>query len=354
MLASRSAEHSEPRLTLRCDKCRARDSGELPDFSELARSLTFDPVPRKTARADGWTPDRQRLFILALAATGSPRKAANAVGMAGFGAERLRHQDGAETFNLAWDRAMTLAENERTQDAVTTLKAIRELPPRRRGGAAPFRPSCAPPTLPSQPRLRIQVSSGSAPDGNEGPGDFDDTADYDETPIDPEVDAAGKRLLALYATKLVHERDYRMKGEIIAADFTLRQASWIEVVIECGSATGLVAMLDATRFGPGLLSIVDTPSSRFLESIRRKHWELMGEPERPAPIADDLTIDQGDYRIAVSENDVTGIADLAAHDARLDARHAADAAKQIAWENRAIADWEAARKAQGSKRSADS
>ena len=274
--------------------------------------------------------------------------------MAGFGAERLRHQDGAETFNLAWDRAMTLAENERTQDAVTTLKAIRELPPRRRGGAALFRPSYASPTLPPQPRLRIQDSSRIAPDGNEGPGDFDDTADYDETPIDPEVDAAGKRLLALYATKLVHERDYRMKGEIIAADFTLRQASWIEVVIECGSATGLVAMLDATRFGPGLLSIVDTPSSRFLESIRRKHWELLGEPERPAAIADDLTIDQGDHRIAVSENNVTGIADLAAHNARLDARHAADAAKQIAWENRTIADWEAARKAQGSKRSADS
>ena len=80
----------------------------------------------------------------------------------------------------------------------------------------------------------------------------------------------------------------------------------------------------------------------------------MGEPERPAPIADDLTIDQGDHRIAVSENNVTGIADLAAHNARLDARHAADAAKQIAWENRTIADWEAARKAQGSKRSADS
>ena len=41
----------------------------------------FTPVPRKTARHDGWTPERQRAFIEALADTGSVRRAASMVNM---------------------------------------------------------------------------------------------------------------------------------------------------------------------------------------------------------------------------------------------------------------------------------
>lgn len=41
----------------------------------------FDPVPRMRARHDGWTPERQKAFIEALADTGSVSRAAAMVNM---------------------------------------------------------------------------------------------------------------------------------------------------------------------------------------------------------------------------------------------------------------------------------
>ena len=52
----------------------------LPDFT---------PVPRKY-RHDGWTPERQRAFIAALADTGSVRRAAAMVNMAQTNCYTLR------------------------------------------------------------------------------------------------------------------------------------------------------------------------------------------------------------------------------------------------------------------------
>lgn len=69
----------------------------LPDFT---------PVPRKHVRHDGWTPERQKAFIEALAATGSVTHAARAVNMAKEGAYQLRlHPEGAE-FRAAWEQAL--------------------------------------------------------------------------------------------------------------------------------------------------------------------------------------------------------------------------------------------------------
>ncbi|MFO6447532.1 hypothetical protein ACLBKU_10345 [Erythrobacter sp. NE805] len=73
--------------------------GELPAFA---------PVPRKSARHDGWTPERQRGFIEALADTGSVEAAARAVDMSTEGAYQLRRQPGAEGFRAAWQAALAL------------------------------------------------------------------------------------------------------------------------------------------------------------------------------------------------------------------------------------------------------
>lgn len=73
--------------------------GELPAFT---------PVPRKCERHDGWTPDRQRRFIEALADTGSVEAAARAVDMAERGAYELRRQPGAEGFRAAWEAALAI------------------------------------------------------------------------------------------------------------------------------------------------------------------------------------------------------------------------------------------------------
>ena len=68
----------------------------------------FAPVPRQRGRHDGWTPDRQRGFIEALADTGSVKSAAHAVNMASEGAYALRRHPEAHEFRKAWEAALAL------------------------------------------------------------------------------------------------------------------------------------------------------------------------------------------------------------------------------------------------------
>ena len=68
----------------------------LPDFT---------PVPRKY-RHDGWTPERQRAFIAALADTGSVSRAAAMVNMAQANCYTLRRAPGTESFRRAWEAAL--------------------------------------------------------------------------------------------------------------------------------------------------------------------------------------------------------------------------------------------------------
>ena len=68
----------------------------LPDFT---------PVPRKF-RHDGWTPERQKAFIEALADTGCVSRAATMVNMAQRNCYYLRRQPGAEEFRRAWEAAL--------------------------------------------------------------------------------------------------------------------------------------------------------------------------------------------------------------------------------------------------------
>jgi hypothetical protein len=73
--------------------------GTLPDFA---------PVPRQRERFDGWTPQRQRGFIEALAETGSVKRAAHAVNMTPEGAYLLRRHPQGHEFRSAWEAALAL------------------------------------------------------------------------------------------------------------------------------------------------------------------------------------------------------------------------------------------------------
>lgn len=66
--------------------------------------IPFDPVPVR-ARHDGWTPERQRAFLAALARCGSVSAAARALGKTRRSAYLLRERPGAESFAAAWDAA---------------------------------------------------------------------------------------------------------------------------------------------------------------------------------------------------------------------------------------------------------
>jgi hypothetical protein len=63
----------------------------------------YDWVPvLKKRRKDGWSPDKQRAFIEALADCGSVVTAAQRVDMSESSAYRPRRSPGAEAFDRAW------------------------------------------------------------------------------------------------------------------------------------------------------------------------------------------------------------------------------------------------------------
>ena len=92
-------------MTRRKDPTETRTP--LTQLAAQGHSLPgFEPVPRKNNRHDGWTPERQRAFIHALADTGSVSRAARHVNMSPEGAYYLRRQPGSEQFRRAWEAAL--------------------------------------------------------------------------------------------------------------------------------------------------------------------------------------------------------------------------------------------------------
>lgn len=60
-------------------------------------------------RRDGWTPERQRRFVEALAAAGTVAAAARAVGKSAWSAYKLGDRPGAGSFARAWEIAQQMA-----------------------------------------------------------------------------------------------------------------------------------------------------------------------------------------------------------------------------------------------------
>lgn len=80
--------------------CRMSES--LPDDP-----FDFEPVPSASNRHDGWTPERQRLFIAALRRIGMVTAAAKAVGMSPKSAYKLLERAGPESdFARVWRWAL--------------------------------------------------------------------------------------------------------------------------------------------------------------------------------------------------------------------------------------------------------
>ncbi len=71
-----------------------------------APDLNFTPVSRLRRRRDGWSEERQRAFIAALAVCGTVTMAARAVGSTARSAYRLLDAPGADSFAAAWDAAI--------------------------------------------------------------------------------------------------------------------------------------------------------------------------------------------------------------------------------------------------------
>jgi hypothetical protein len=100
---------------------------------DKARLLEFAAVPRLKPRHDGWTPERQRAFIAALADTGSVTRAAGMVNMAQANCYTLRRAAGAESFAAAWDAALDFGV-ARLKDVAFERAIDGQLVPRFAGG----------------------------------------------------------------------------------------------------------------------------------------------------------------------------------------------------------------------------
>jgi len=85
----------------------AQDALPPPASVALAKSPLPDTAIVPVAlRHDGWTPDRQRAFIEALADSGCVKSAADTVGISVVSAYRLRRRSDARAFDAAWEAAL--------------------------------------------------------------------------------------------------------------------------------------------------------------------------------------------------------------------------------------------------------
>src|SRR5690349_18244242 len=234
-----------------CDRCRSTGLAGEADFSQLGDLLEFTPVPRRKQRVDGWTPERQRAFIAALSATGSKRRAAQAVGMATYGVDQLLKSEGNDSFKAAYDRAMAISEKH---GAMKLAQGVAD--------AAARNAQLTPPS-----RLR-----GLDPEPQE---ELSEDAMWDL------IHNIGIKFMK----KVAAERRARLAGEIVAADFYLRQVTMLEVTLDLtADKFGWDAreVLHQLRRGEhGILQIASTPLSDWLDRSRRMWWAQEGEPERP-------------------------------------------------------------------------
>lgn len=104
--AAAEARLGQERLAFLFCSCSTRKMRALSSPPVAATPIhSFTPVPLR-ARRDGWTVERQRRFVAALARAGCVGRAAAAAGMSRESAYRLRRRPGAESFAAAWDSIM--------------------------------------------------------------------------------------------------------------------------------------------------------------------------------------------------------------------------------------------------------
>lgn len=216
---------------------------------EIEALLHFEPVMRHTRRHDGWSPERQYGFIAALARLGDVDRASHSVGRTASGAWKVRSSAGAEGFSDSWDAALDLFHE---RNPLLSRRGGRAVPGAR--GGPPPAPDPAPPQEP-------------------------------ERDLDGEWEEFSDGILTAYLLKLAAEREARLEGRIVEADFLVRQLTWVEVALDLsGVAPKAVEMLKGLqRGGCHAGRITATPMSILLAELRRAAWAKLDEPERPDP-----------------------------------------------------------------------
>jgi hypothetical protein len=287
-----------------CDRCRVAGTAGTGDFSQFGDLLIFEPVPRRY-RVNGWDAEAQRAFIALLATTGSKRQAAMAIGRNAYGVDQLLKSANGGSFKTAFDRAMAIAKQN---GAMKIASGIADAAARNAQLGTP--PS----------RLR-----GHEPDD-----------EASEMPQDEKLGLLENIFLKLLR-KVEAEREARLAGEVVAADFYLRQVTFIEVALDMmseGLGFDAWSMLgELRRGGHGILQIAETPMSRTLDTQRRALWKVMADPDRPEYPPEDYLEHGADHSLEPLEY-MRGGEDREREEQRdrYAAQHAEEAEAQAVWE----------------------
>ena len=296
-----------------CDRCRTTGLAGTGDFSNLGDLLEFDPVPVQP-RVNGWDADAQRAFIALLATTGSKRRAAIALGRNAYGIDQLLKRPNSASFKLAVDRAMAIAKQ---QGSMQLAQGLADAAARNA-------------QLPQPSRLR----------GLPPPDDDSDAMDDDDKA------ALIDNLLRKYLRKVEQEREARVAGQIIRADFTLRQVTFLEIALDLTAlhlgTSAWEVLREARLDGHNVFDIAETPFSRLLDAERRAVWEAAGDPPRPEHPPQRYLEQHDGYSLEPTQH-IHGGDDRADQLARRDRQQAEDAKAQVEWEASARRDYEARR-----------
>lgn len=255
----------------------------------LRPARDFAPVPRKY-RHDGWTVERQRAFIAALAETGSVRAAAHRINMASEGAYALRRSPGAEEFAAAWADALDHGVQSLVDIAIDRARDGVAVPVFWKGEQVGERRWYNDRLLMFILRHHLPAKYGALaalPPGTKHPDTVAREAE------EAKAEAAAKMLadmersrqktLDLYRTKVQLERRARLEGRVVEADLTLRQLTHLELVLVTGVET-----TDLIDYATGHYEAEHPDHERFADPIsdtlaaaREEIWAKLGDPPRP-------------------------------------------------------------------------
>lgn len=314
-----------------CDRCRTTGTAGTGEFAALGDLLDFDPVPVQP-RVNGWDAEAQRAFIALLATTGSKRRAALAIGRNAHGITQLLKRPGSDSFRLAYDRALAIAGQ---QGSLNIAQGVADAAAR----------NAVLGTARGQQARNAQLTPPSRLRGLPPPEEEEEEITMS---ADDKLQIVGG-MVDKYLRKVAAEREARLAGRVVEADFTLRQVTCFEVMIDLVAeqlgTTGWQVLSEARRDGHNIFAIAQTPMSRMLDDARRAAWAEEGAPDRPEHPPRRYLDEHDNYTLEPSQH-LTGGDDWKEQIAARDRQHAEDAQEQIAYEAKARVEW-AARQEKG-------